>query len=1263
MDHSTLQGHFGLEGDLSPGEDGTMQTLQSLEADLNHFKFQLSPGLTETQQFQVLQMLHENKAAFSEQGELGFTEMTSHHINTGDAPPRGEKLRRYTLEELETQQVYIKDLLSKGVIEPSSSPWSSPMLLVRKPLGPDGKQEYRVVIDYRALNEVTVKDRTPLPKIQEMFETLNGCSWFSSMDAASGFFQVNLDLESRPKTAFTTKWGHYQWKVGPQGLCNMPATFQRLMQLVLTGHCLWEYAMAYIDDILVYSKTFDSHLQHVRDVLERVIRAGLKLKPSKCVFGARELKFLGHIIDSRGTRPNPATVQKALDMPSPTNIGELESLLGLVGYYQQYIPDYQTVVAPMNALRKKGVAFRWTGECEQGFDRVKAVLTSRPLLVYPDFDRIAEGDLLLVLQTDASDYAVGAVLVQRDPLTVPPIDHPIAYWSKSMDTHQKRYASYDKEALAVVLSVKHFKPYLVGRHFLLETDHQALRRLLLQIDLRTSRQVHWVEQLMEYDMDIMYRPGHRNANADCFSRVVGGKFVDETPEGLYKLVAVTTQTPKSWLQDNGNSTFSVLSVEVVPDTAAHEWESCSGHLPGEAVDDSLTGDPFVEFVYEVCAVTRSQRKALCEADPIVSIVSPSGEQDVEARDQGTKGCDASVNTEDTPGVDPLNDRVIDVDTQILQFEDITDDIGEHPQIGEHPAGEQPLTEPISPTPIIDELNHYIDAAHVGEGYTSQQLDIPIEQRKDPVLREYIEYLESKQACKEGMGRQVPVKKDLSDLTDRGYWLHEGVLLHTWAKTGGPHRMQPRLVDQVVIPMHLRGLIMAECHDCMTAGHLGFDKTYEKVRERCYWRDMYVHIQHYVASCLKCQQHKAKPSPQVPLKSIVVSRPFEKLGIDVVGPFTETQRGNKYIVVMTDYCTRWVEAFATQSHTAKVIAELLVLEMLPRHGAPRELLSDNGSEFCSQIVRAVCRLLDIHKEYATPYHPQCNGLTERQNGTLIAMLQVYCRTHASDWDFYLPLALMAYRTSKQRTLAATPFYSLYGREPHLPIDTLLGKRPSEVDYDETLEALHYNIASAHKCAADRLETRAEMYVAQGEALRKPLMFKVGDLVLMHRFLTQQGISPKLDGRRWHGPYKVLRVYPNGVTYDVEAVEWSVGMPKGKQVVHVARLHPYTARSRDMFPIADEVLRPLSHHVTAPEHVNYNHATDKVWVAEIDGNAPLFIECIVDERTTLEEKTKYLVKFKGYTVDSTNDWWYPHHVMEHNPRLLKRWEAIRPDYPDI
>ena len=161
-------------------------------------------------------------------------------------------------------------------------------------------------------------------------------------------FQVNLDLESRPKTAFTTKWGHYQWRVGPQGLCNMPATFQRLMQLVLVGRCLWEYAMAYIDDILVFSRTFPEHLTQLDDVLERVIRAGLLLKPTKCVFCRRSLKFLGHIIDADGTRPNPATVTKAVEMPSPHNLKHLEALLALVGYYQQYIPNFQSLVSPMN---------------------------------------------------------------------------------------------------------------------------------------------------------------------------------------------------------------------------------------------------------------------------------------------------------------------------------------------------------------------------------------------------------------------------------------------------------------------------------------------------------------------------------------------------------------------------------------------------------------------------------------------------------------------------------------------------------------------------------------------------------------------------------------------------------------------------------------------------------------------------------------------------------------------------------------------------
>ena len=436
-----------------------------------------------------------------EDEELGVTSLVEHKIDTQGATP----IKQYARRVPHAMRSKIKDLvagmLEKGVIEPTHSPWASPVVLVAKK---DGST--RFCVDYRKLNAVTKPDVFPLPRIDDCLDVLEGAKYFSTLDLNSGFWQVKMQESSAEKTAFTTHCGAFEFRVMPFGLINAPSTFQRLMERVLEGLTPVK-CQVYIDDVLVVGATFEEHLVNLEAVFMRLREARLKLKPAKCRLIRSEVHYLGYQVSAGGISPDPTKLEAVKSYPAPTNVRKLRSFIGLASYYRRFVPNFAKIARPLHNLTKKDVKFLWTGECQSAFEQLREALIRAPVLAYPDFE------LPFTLETDASGCGLGAVLSQeRDGVT-----RPVAYASRSLHGAEERYSATELEALGVVWAVKQFRHYLYGQQCEVITDHQPLRSLL-KTPHPSGKLARWGLALQELDLTIRYRPGKQNKTADALSR-------------------------------------------------------------------------------------------------------------------------------------------------------------------------------------------------------------------------------------------------------------------------------------------------------------------------------------------------------------------------------------------------------------------------------------------------------------------------------------------------------------------------------------------------------------------------------------------------------------------------------------------------------------------------------------------------------------------------------------------------------------------------
>ena len=713
----------------------------------------------------------------------------------------------------------VKKMLANRIIRPSSSPWSSPVVIVKKK---DGNP--RFCVDYRRLNSITERDVYPLPRIDDIIDKLAGSQYFTTLDLKAGYWQIPIDEEDKKKTAFVTTDGLYEFNVLPFGLSNAPASFQRIINSVL-GALRWDISLVYLDDIILYSKSFVQHIQHLELVPDALQLANVKLNPTKCTLARKQLDYLGFRITQDGIKPTTTNVKKTIDFPTPMSAKAAYSFVQMAQFYRRFIKDFASIAAPLNVFKAKNATFIWTQECQKSFDTLKQKLSQYPLLAFYD----GKSKLKLKINTDASNTGIGGVLHQMSLNGHP---QPIQYLSRSLSKREQKYSVIEKECLAMVWCITKLRPYLYGREFTLITDHHPLCWLNKQSS-KNGRLDRWSLQLQEYSFDIKHTSGSSNCVANCLSR-----------------------------------------------------------YPIQQPDD----------------IVEEQLELMHGPSHIVNTV-------------GTTSFDSTL--------------------------------------------------------------------------------IRNEQYNDIIIKRIYENLSN--------GKQ-----------HSSYVLEDGLVCKIVYRTGR------HILKLPYIPASMINQLLQAYHDSPTSGHLGINKTWNKIRDRYFWPEMFKRIKEYVLSCTKCKQFKidrtkskGKLQPIEPPTGIL-----DLMGLDFVGPVPQSTNGNKYILMCTDYLSRYAITQATTNCTSETAARFIVDKLILQFGVPRQLVTDRGTHFMSNVFEAITSRCGINHITTTTYHPQCNGLTERFNATLVDSIATYVNQQQSDWDDYLPYITFAYNTSRQSTIQMEPFKLMY-----------------------------------------------------------------------------------------------------------------------------------------------------------------------------------------------------------------------------------------------
>jgi len=1125
-----------------------------------------------------------------------------------DAKPHAAPLRRYSpIEDAEIRRV-VEEQLALGRMRESTSPWGSMVLLAKKKDG-----TLRFCIDYRVLNNSTIKNRYALPLADDLFDRARGARWFSKLDLHSGFWQIRLAEQSSAMTAFRTRFGHYEYTVLPMGLCNAPGTFMHVMNSVFRKQ-LDRFMLVFLDDIFIYSSTEEEHISHLREVLEVLRREKLYLKPIKCEWMLPEVEFLGHRIGRDGLAVDPHKVDAVNQWPTPTNVSELRSFLGLAGYYRRFLEQYSKVALPLTELTKDEVEWKWNDAEKSAFEQLKGMLTHAPVL------KLADPERPYVIHCDASGYAIGACLMQ---------DHgsglqPVSYISAKMKPAETRYAPHEQELLALVYACATWRHYLHnGQPFTVLSDHQSLRFFTTQ-PLLSSRQARWKDKLAEFDFTIKYIEGPKNIVADALSRRS-----DHRPTQPNSETAVGAEMERR-MRDAPSVTreefLASIGQEAEPQLELGQPKAqtvdglCAAQLRGRRL---LPAHAAPESPEALAAEREKNRRAAEEVAPAAPdrpepnakgvIVMPT--QRCTAENRGGKQCGARTKrgqfcyahrrqkcgthikaaSVKGHGLNLFTTRAFRKGEVLADYSgDYVvgrgDDVGGPYFLNLRVRGGAAIDaartnsgdgrwandarsvrlsngRKASPNSImatqpgtrVVKLRASRDIAagqeifvSYGAAYWAAMKRLgargapapPLRKRNRPPVDELVAVAELSAATvvfgsfaligqmREAAQQDTAYAEQLAAPPD-GVIARDGLL---WRD------------ERLIVPADetLRTRLLAEMHDTPTGGHFGRDKTHAALRRRFYWPKMNEQVAAYVKGCDVCQRvkHSQQKIPGLLMPLRVPEEIDSHWTMDFVTGLPRTTRGHDAIQGHFSRGGSIKRFLATDTNVdAERAAQGFIESVVRHHGVPSSIVSDRGPQFVAKFWDALWTSLGTLLERSTGYHAQTDGLSEREQKTMVVWLKAFCADFPDDWDQLLPLAELALNCMPQAASGVAPYELLYGRNPAASVDRALGLVPPPDDREERKESDLVDVPAARerwqrmadawaKVRGKLIEAQGRM-AAQADRHRREESFAVGDLVLLstaHLKINDPQYNAKL-AHLFCGPFPIKSVV-NANAYELE-----------------------------------------------------------------------------------------------------------------------------------
>ena len=963
---------------------------------------------------------------------------------------------------------HVDQLMRDNRIVPSSSPYNSPVLVVPR----KGPKRWRVVVDFRSLNLQTVGDAYPLPNIDDILQQLGNTNYFSVIDMAEGFNQVSMDPEDAQKTAFTSPFGHHEFRVMPFGLKGAPARFQRLMDHVLLG-LQGIKCFVYVDDLVLYAQTLEEHNSKLIEIFDRFRLHNLKIQTDKCEFLKDEIVYLGHTITKEGVSPNPGKIQAVIDYPVPTTTKQVKQFVALCSYYRKFVLNFSEIAAPLNELLKKDVKFHWTPFHAESFEELKRRLTSAPVLVHPDYTQD------FILTTDASDNAIGGVLSQGKIGE----DRPIAYASRRLNPAEKRYPTIDKELLAVVAMCKHFRHFLYGRRFIIYTDHRPLVWLFNVKDLN-SRLTKFRLKLEEYDYEIRYKPGKQNTNADALSRIPYSD-AEAIVNHCQKFLFMQTRSATRAEQAQKELFNSLVQDETLETREVSDNKS-------ETTDDES------EITDDESELTDDQPNVItpCNDSPLVDEYLFETRTFLETQNKSYA---------DFLNFQPDNPKYIYDDPSIFQVQSKDDYsvlIVQHPEM-------------IHATFLVKNKikpDFFTNLKTGNIKHVSNNLAIMYAQIEPNEIGFY-----QLAQIRQNFDTQTHSNLTLGIFDQRPEVkvFIKQVLLYFFDRIDIKITLFTHNIIEIKSKFDIVDIIK-EFHESPLGGHQGMNRTISRIKLYYYWPGMAKDVGQFIQSCPSCQRNKVSKINKVPMKiTTTASKPFEQIFLDIVGPLPLSIQQNRYILTFQDNLTKFSGAIPLANQEAETIAEHFVTEIVCRFGIPQSIATDQGQNFLAECFAHVCKLLRAHKIKTSPYRPQSNPV-ERIHRGLAEYLRHFIDKDKYDWCSWLPYAMFVYNTTPHTSTNYTPFELLFGYVADLP-STLRNKPDLCYNYDTYANIMKTKFQHTHEIARKNILQNKEKSKKTYDINSSPVIFEVGEQVLLRNEKRTNKFS-----EIWEGPYEVLEI---------------------------------------------------------------------------------------------------------------------------------------------